>query len=129
MLKVLISELTSAPRDSSPCMLSQGFPFFELSFLVDLLKPYSKCLVWIHYFLNVLGLEQALAADGSHTGGMDACQPAPCSVKVAHGVAAGVCLERCMCAAQAVLGRVTFYPCTQVVWVSDVPNVTPGNRV
>lgn len=49
MLKMVIPELTGAPHHSSPCLPSQGFPFFDLSFLVDLLT--------IQDFLKVLGLE------------------------------------------------------------------------
>lgn len=66
MLKVLVPELTGAPCHSLPCLPSQGFSFFDLSFLVDLLKTSSMCLVWT----------QALAADGSHTRG-DARRRAP----------------------------------------------------
>lgn len=57
MLKVLVPELTGAPCHSSPCLPSQGFPFFDLSFLVELLKTSSRYLVWIQDFLKVLGLD------------------------------------------------------------------------
>lgn len=39
------------------CLPSQGFPFFDLSFLVELLKTSSRYLVWIQDFLKVLGLD------------------------------------------------------------------------
>lgn len=67
---MLVPEFTGAPHDSSRCISSQGFPFFDLSFLFDLFTPYSKSWVWIQEFLNMLGLEQALAANGRYTGGM-----------------------------------------------------------
>lgn len=75
---MLVPGFLDAPHDSSRCMPSQGFPFFDLSLLFDLLKPYSKSWVWIQDFRNVLGLEQALAANGRHTGGMPV--GVPCAV-------------------------------------------------
>lgn len=76
MLKVLIPELTGAPHHSYPCLPSQGFPFFDLFFLADLLKVFPKCLVWM----------QALAADGSRTGGTRVAVPRT-GVKIAHRAA------------------------------------------